>query len=408
MMNNDIKFNPQEENEKQYILRICGTKDKYDMTWQQVADVLNEALGNNFSESKYRKDYQIFQNGLKAHEKQIFSDEDYLKRIQEERRELEKERQKLYATKVEANRNLRQESRFELFYENIHDAIQALPMPNFLDTGYGIGGKEASEKEYVLTLADIHAGANFEVDGNKYSLSECERRFHELLKQTKHFVINNNIDKIHVVELSDTVQGILRVTDLQLNETSVVEAVVVISRLIAIFLNELSSVCNVEYYHVPTGNHSQTRPLGTKASEIATEDIEYVIGNYIKDMLSNNPMVNIHLNFGYDEIAIPIFNFNVIAMHGHTIKNVDNALKDMSVKYHKIIDYILMGHYHNGKTIPGCSHGSYDTEILMCPSFQGTDPYAFNKLGYSSKAACNIYIFDPVYGHTGTEKIILN
>lgn len=408
MMSDNIKYNPQEENEEQYIHRICSMKDSSGMTWKEIADIINQALGNNYTESAYRKRYQMFQNGLKACEKKIFTDDEYLQQIRDERRELEKERQKLYATKVESNRNLRQESRFELFYENIRDAIKTLPAPNILDIGYGTDGKEASEKEYVLALADIHAGANFEVDGNSYSLPECEQRFHRLLKSTKSFVLKNNIDKLHVVELADTVQGILRISDLQLNETTVVEAVVMVSRMIAIFLNELSSVCNVEYYHTPSGNHSQTRPLGTKASEIATEDVEYIIGNYIKDMLANNPLVNVHLNFGYDEITIPIFDFDVIAMHGHTIKSVDSALKDMSVKHHKLIDYILMGHYHNGKVVPGCSHGHYDTEVLLCPSFQGTDPYAFNKLGYSSKAACNIYIFDRIYGHTGTEKIILN
>ena len=407
-MNNDIKYNPQQENEDQFIFRICSMKDSSGMTWQEVADIINQALDNNYTESAYRKRYQMFQNGLKTCEKQVFSDDEYLQQIRAERRELEKERQKLYATKVEANRNLRQESRFELFYENVKHAIETLPMPNILDTGYGVGGKIASSKEYVLTLADIHAGANFQVDGNNYSLAECERRFYKLLFATKLFVCENSIDKLHVVELGDTVQGILRMSDLQLNETSVVEAVVIASRLIATFLNELSSVCNVEYYHAPSGNHSQTRPLGSKASEIATEDVEYVIGNYIKDMLANNPLVNVNLNFEQDEIVIPIFDFNVLAMHGHTVKNIDTALKDLSVKHHKIIDYIFMGHYHNGKLVPGCCHGSYDTEVLLCPSFQGTDPFAFNKLGYSSKAACNIYKFDSVYGHIGTEKIILN
>jgi hypothetical protein len=67
-----------------------------------------------------------------------------------------------------------------------------------------------------------------------------------------------------------------------------------------------------------------------------------------------------------------------------------------------------VGHWHNGKVIPGNEHGSYDTEVLMCPSFQGTDPYAFNKLGKSSKAACKMFIFDKKYGCTGTEKFILN
>lgn len=407
-MNDNMKFNPQQENEDQYIFRICDMKDVTAMTWQDVANIINQALGNNYTESAYRKRYQMFQNGLKTCEKQVFSDNEYLKKIQDERKELEKERQKLYATKVEANRNLRQESRFELFYENIKDAIQTLPMPRVLDTEYGMRNKHVSNSEYVLTIADIHAGANFNIDGNNYSLAECERRFWRLLLETKRFVCDNNIERLHVVELADTVQGILRMSDLQLNETSVVEAVVTISRLIAIFLNELSAVCNVEYYHAPSGNHSQTRPLGTKASEVATEDVEYIIGNYIQDMLVNNPLVNVHLNFDNNEIAVPIFDFNIVAMHGHTVKNIETALKDLSVKLHKIVDYIFMGHYHNGKVVPGCCHGNYDSEVLLCPSFQGTDPYAFNKLGYSSKAACNIYKFDPVYGHIGTEKIILN
>ena len=117
-MNNDIKYNPQQENEDQYIFRICSMKDSADMTWQEVADIINQALNNNYTESAYRKRYQMFQNGLKTCEEQVFSNDEYLQKVREERRELEKERQKLYATKVEATRNLRQESRFELFYEN--------------------------------------------------------------------------------------------------------------------------------------------------------------------------------------------------------------------------------------------------------------------------------------------------
>ena len=198
------------------------------------------------------------------------------------------------------------------------------------------------------------------------------------------------------------------ITDLKLNETSVVEATVMIARMIAVFLNELSAYCYIDYYHTPTSNHSQNRNLGSKASELALEDMEYVIGNYIHDMLINNNRVNVHLNNGYDYIEIPIFNFNILAMHGHTIKNLDTALKDLSATHRKLIDYIFVGHWHNGKVIPGNEHEHHDTEVLMCPSFQGTDPYAFNKLGLSSKAACKMFIFDRKYGCTGTEKFILN
>lgn len=39
------------------------------------------------------------------------------------------------------------------------------------------------------------------------------------------------------------------------------------------------------------------------------------------------------MNFGYEYIEIPIFDFKTIAMHGHTINNIDNVLKDLT--YHK-------------------------------------------------------------------------
>ena len=74
--------------------------------------------------------------------------------------------------------------------------------------------------------------------------------------------------------MGDDIQGILRLSDLQLNESSVVKATVFVAKTIARFLNDLSEYCFIDYYLCPTSNHSQTRPLGTKASEIASEDVE--------------------------------------------------------------------------------------------------------------------------------------
>lgn len=393
------------ENEDSYILRICSMKNERGWTWQDIADILNEALGHNFGESCYRKKVQQFNKMLEANEATIFTDDEYLKKIQTEKMDLEKERQKLYATKVEMQRVVRQNSRFELFYENVRDAITALPMPMIK---YTDDKRFLLSKEYLLTIADIHCGAQFDLPMNSYSIEECERRFGVLLNDVADYVKRNQISRLNVVSLSDDIQGILRVSDLQLNETSVVEATVVVSRLIANFLNELSTFCSIEYYHTPNSNHSQIRPIGTKASELATEDLEYIIGNYITDLLRNNTRINVHTNFGCDYIEIPIFDYNIIALHGHTIKNYETALKDLSALHRKMYDFVIVGHMHNAKQISGNENGGYDTEVLMCPSFQGTDPFAFNKLGKSAKAACKMFIFDPVYGCTGTEKFILN
>ena len=394
------------ETDEQYFCRICSMKESLGFTWMQMAEIFNDEFGCSMDNTTYRKRWAARKSAIEVDENDMHVKNNHLEEIKQAKHELEKERQKLYATKVEASRNLRQESRIELFYENIKSAIEVLPMPNIVVNSES--SSRRNNKTYLLGIADIQAGANFDIPNNKYSLSICEERFNKLLNCVAQYILDNNIFRLNVVGLGDTVQGILRLTDLKLNETSVVEATISIARMIACFLNQLSAFCRIDYYHVPSSNHGQTRPIGSKASELASEDMEYVIGNYIHDVLRENERVVVHLNYGCDYIDIPVFNFNVTAMHGHTIKNLDTALRDMSATRRKLIDYLVLGHYHNAKTIPGNEHDSHDTEVLMCPSFQGTDPYAFYKLGKSSKAACKMFIFDKKRGCTGTEKFILN
>ena len=396
----------QSETDEQYFYRVCKMKDALGFTWPQMAEIFNEEFGCNKGDTAYRKKWAAFQEVFNANMDKLVGESAYLDELRQAKYELEKERQKLYATKIEISRNIRQESRSELFYENIRDTLDVLDMPSIVagKSGYS----KSNDKKHVLAIADIQGGAKFKLPTNEYSLDVCEARFNKLLDMVIEYIDYHKLNEIHIVELGDSVQGILRLTDLKLNETSVVEAVITVSRLIAKFLNELSAHCYIEYYHTPTSNHTQNRNLGSKASELASEDMEYVIGNYIHDMLINNDRVSVHLNNGYDYIDLPIYDFNVMAEHGHAIKNLDTALKDRSMSRRKLLDYILVGHWHNGKVIPGNEHNNHDTEVLMCPSFQGTDPYAYNKLGLSSKAACKLFVFDKEYGCIGTEKFILN
>lgn len=403
-MNQSLK-RMENETDDQYFYRICKMKDLLGFTWPQMAEIFNNEFGCNKGDTAYRKKWAAFNEVLNANVDKIIGDNTYLNEIREATEKFEKERYKLEATKIEMHRGRRQSGRQELFYENVAKAIERLPMPEIVVKKKFEG---MDNKSYLLCIADIQAGANFDIPTNKYSLDICESRFNQLLESVVEYVLDRHIFHLKIAGLGDTIQGILRLTDLKLNETSVVEATVTVARMIAGFLNELSAYCDIDYYHVPSSNHAQNRPIGSKASELASEDMEYVIGHYIADMLLFNDRIKVHLNDGYDYIEIPIFNFNVMATHGHTIKNLDTALKDWSATHRKLIDYLIVGHWHNGKVIPGNEHEHHDTELLMCPSFQGTDPYAFYKLGLSSKAACKMFIFDNKYGCTGTEKFILN
>ena len=389
------------ETDEELIYRICEDKDQIG-SWQNVANIINELTSNDYGESTYRKKYQAFKKMLNANQSKFVDSDAQLKEIEIQKRELQKERNKLYATKTEYSRQIRQQSRFELFYENVANEISLYDVPNFryIDT-------LNQKNEYILSIADIHAGANFVTETNDYSFEEITKRFEKLYTDVVNFVLDKNISNLKVLCMGDDIQGILRLSDLQLNESSVVKATVFVAKTIARFLNDLSEYCFIDYYHCPTSNHSQTRPLGTKASEIASEDVEYVICNYIKDVLVNNSRIIPHMNFGYEYIEIPIFDFKTIAMHGHTINNIDNVLKDLT--YHKKTFYttVFLAHYHAAKMGTVGEMSDTDCEVIVCPSFVGSCPYS-ETLMKGAKPSCCIDGYDKKYGHVETYKFILN
>lgn len=390
------------ENENAYIHRICERKDTIG-TWKDVAEVLNKELGHSWDESAYRKRYQAFKQMLEDNKEQFSDIDAQIETLEKLKEDIQKERYKLQATKIEKARQDRLDSRFELFYENIEKAKEYLDMPK-LHVGEVVA---TPNKEYILLMGDEHFGAHFKTDKNEYSIEIFKERLNRVLNETIDFVSKNGIEKLKVVSVGDSLQGEIHLTDIKLNEIPVVEALVMYSRLIANFLNELSAYCKVEYIHVGEANHTQTRPLGTKANELAYEDLEKVIGSYISDLLIANSRVTVNVETERDYTFFKIFNFNCCALHGHKIKNRQNAIKDLSNQHRIMFDYVFMGHYHSQAEYVVGDDKHHNLKCLISPSFIGSDPYA-EGLCLSSKASVQILEFDPVYGHTGTKNIILN
>lgn len=393
------------EDENHFIYRVCQQKDNIG-TWEDVADLLNAELGYDYGESAYRKKFSYFEHIYNSNLDELTTGAaEQLKSLKDE---IKTERLKLQALKLSDNREMRQNSRFDLFYEQICDSIKALNDKPILDRAPRTSDVvEKSKDEYVLCIADIHYGANFETPTNKYSREEAAKRLRQLLVDTLEYAADHKIDTMHVLSLGDTIQGLLRYTDLKLNEAPVVQSVVEVGRLLAQFLDALSRVCHIKYYHVPTANHTQTRPLGSKASEIATEDMERVVYAIIEESLKNNFEVETYSNFGGDRISFNVAGFECVATHGHTIKNVDTALRDVSNKDRVFYDYLFIGHDHKGMIIPAGESGDHNLELIACPSIVGTDPYA-DSLLVGSKAAARMCRFNKEHGHIEDRLFILN
>lgn len=391
------------ESDEEVIYRICMAKEEIG-TWQEVANALNNILGNEYTESKYRKQFQAFNKIMNANSNKILQGNDYAEDLENTRKELHKERIKLQTLNIERNRLDREEARQELFYEHVGAVCEALPVPEFVPLA-----NHTDNMNYVLTIADVHYGADFKTINNEYSREIAKQRFEYLAARVQKFVEDKHIKKLWVVSLGDMLQGILRVSDLRLNDTSLVKCLVEISRLISSFLNEISKYVSVEYYHTGRANHTQLRCLGTKASALPEEDLEYVLGNYIYDALSNNNRVNVHLQdepMGF--IDIELSNNNTLcAMHGHQIRNFENAIKDIEALTGRYYSALLLGHYHSGKEMPVQEGDFGDKEVLISSSFIGSDPYS-ESIFKGTKAACKIYGFNGGEGHVESYKIILN
>lgn len=390
------------ERKLSYIKRITENKDVLDLDYSEWANLI---CGKQYSSENARKAYYIVKPMLDSLEEETINninDNELLDELTMKKIEIEKERKKLQATKSEYNKYLRVDSRFELFYENIRESIQVIEVPEL----YPIE-KVYNNKHSVLNFSDVHYGSKFKGINNEYSREICKQRFEKLLGETIDYVKENNITDLTIINNGDSLQGMLRLSDLKANEIPVVEALVEFSQLMASFLNQLSSHVNIKYYHVNSANHMELRLLNSKAGEMATEDMEKIIINYIGDMLLNNPRIYIHREMKFDFVELDILGFNIVALHGHQVKNIKNFIRDISQRQRRFYDYAILGHFHGGMNLTVGESDINNIEVLVSPSFVGSCTYA-DSLMVGGKAMAKIYEFEENKGLVVTRNIILN
>lgn len=391
------------ESELGYKARLYRNKLELGLNNKEINEIINKELNIDLAESSNRCTASAYNQGwqeaIDKYANESKNDE-YLRELEEKKLEIEKERKKLQATKIEYNRNLRVESRKELLYENIKDAKDRLPLPEFYDIPTDeIGGS------YFLLWTDLHYGAEFISENNSYSREECKNRLEKLTFKVKNMCIEKGISNLYIGGLSDDIQGLLRITDVQINDIPVVESVVEVSRLIASILNSISEVSNVTYYHTMASNHSQTRPI-TGKSDLIKEDLEVIIGNYIKDLVSNNNRIDVVLS-EKDYHSITIEGQNILLMHGHQTKSIKDTIKNYSMLHRKFYDIAFLGHYHAGQQMSVGESDNGNTEIFVIPSIVGSDPYS-DSLKVGAKSMAKMFKIEQGNGVTENYTFVLN
>lgn len=398
-----MEYNKREnESDEELIYRICLEKDKIG-TWQDVADILNKILNNEYTESKYRKQFQAFQKILDANESKILDSDKYLEEIKIQKRELAKERVKLQTEKLEYNRWIREDARDELFEEKVINAIKEnlnkTPIPRNIEY-------EEEEIGGQLNIADCHFGKDFKIYGlfdeviNEYSPEIFYDRMEKLYNETLEIVKENNLKVLHINNLGDEVEGFIRHSQIWTLRYGAIESAVLFGNYIGNWLKELSRNVNI-IYNYTSGNHDEYRILDGRKGEHLCENAQLITKNNILLINKDNPNFKLKENKSgliFDNIV----GFNFLGIHGE-VKNLKEAIDSYQEIYKTKIDYLLAGHkHHNEYCNCGVKRG-----VIGVSSIMGNEDFSM-KIRESSDASASLLIYKKGKGKVKDYTIILN
>lgn len=392
------------ESPKEYKLRLCRQKEQYNLSWNAIAEILNEEFDSDYAAGTVRTWFKWYNEGYMDRSKEQAVNDNVLDEFEEKLREIELEKKKKQTVAIEYNKILREEARRQMIVEEIRGSISRVEAPPFTPVTVS---ERTSNKSYILGISDIHFGKAFTSVNNTYNEEIFYDRMHQLLQEVVQLCYAEHIESLIVLNVGDSVEGMaLRVSQIQSLEMGFIDMVIRFSRFMVSWLNELSRYVRIEYHHVPSANHTELRPLGTKAGQFPKEDMERVIQVYIHDMLENNDRITVHTH-EQDYARFKIFDFVCYAKHGHQVKNLKTYLRDLSMLHREFVDYLFVGHYHY-QYVQTVSEGILsNSQMIMFPSIMGSDEFS-DLLVTGSKAGASLLMFEEGVGRKMIYDFILN
>lgn len=408
-MNEDVNLTKApDESELQYIWRMCSMKDAgvVELTWTELADILNKALVEDESEylteSAYRKKYQQ----AKLFYEEVFSkmvSDEYHRKIVEDTRTLIKERYKVSTEKLEYHRWLREDARDELFEEKVIDTI--IKYANISNPPQRIEvthGKRAG----VLCLADCHFGKEYKIYGlfneviNEYSPEVFYSRMEQIYNETLEIIKKEGLSVLHIYNLGDSVEGFIRNSQLWSLRWGVIDSATIFGNYMGDWLYKLSEKVSI-VYHQTDGNHDELRLLDGKKGQHLCESAGKIVKNCIILKNEKNP------NFKYVEnktglIFDTVCGYNILGIHGE-VKDLSQAIKDFDNIYDVKISYLIAGHKHHAE-FKNCG---VRKGCIGVGSIVGSDEFSMT-LRQSADATANFIVFEEGKGKVDEHTYVLN
>ena len=407
---------PEIETDEEYEIRICGLKDEFDLSWDDIAAIINTELGQNYTESRYRKMWKAYCLGVKntaiqkrprnKQEGEYLTYDNNISKTEEEKStefsdyiqqkiELQKERVKVSDERIQANAYIRALAREETIKEIALECAKEMNSKKMLEAPRAIecfGGNAA-----ILQLSDIHYGLIVDNYWNKYNPDIAKEKIAQLRDKVIKYCKLNDVSDLYITELGDAIAGRIHETIRYQSRFDVITQIMQISEIIAEMITDLAQYFNIHYYCC-LDNHSRLEP--NKKAALDLESLARIIPWYLKERVGDFVEVNDN-KYGEDIITFKCKGFNIAGCHGDKdspIKIVDN----LSMMTRENFDMVLTAHLH---------HFSADEKnqilVISNPSILSTDDYSKN-LRLSSKSAQNLIIVSDENVMECLYRIVLN
>lgn len=337
--------------------------------WKEIAPFVNEELFGE-DESQYR-DESAYRKGAKYardyFEAGVFGagEDEYYQKLQNEKREIQKEKQKVSDERVELKRLIRQEARKESYVDMIKRIICENVEPINMPVHYTMFD---SETDLLIHFTDVHTGIEINNWKNVFNEEVLKQRVEKYTSDILNIRELHQSQNAHIV-IGEVISGLIH-NNLRLqNNMDLMEQFKCVSELISAMLVKLANNFNHIYVYTTQGNHS--RIVAKKEDALDGENMDILLPFYLKARLQNIENVSICDNTIEPEIAM--FNIrgnNVFAAHGHKDRPV-NVVQNFTMMFGVKPDIVLLGHRHtNGLTTV------FDTKVIESGCVSGTDAYA--------------------------------
>lgn len=362
------------ESENKYIIRLGDLKSSglIDMTWTELAEILNKELREDpteyFSESAYRKRYSLFHQFKEEFGNSAESaDAEELKEL---RRELEKERIKVRDERNEYRRLLREEARKESYQEQFIREVTSVAGETKLayEDNARFHGTIHSDNDLVITLSDIHCGIEINNFWNTYNEDVLKKRLNHYLDRIFSIQLTHGSENAYILIseiLSGSIRNVLRIE----NNLDVIDQFLVVTQYLAEFLAALSYRFNTVNVYVAPGNHSRMTPK--KEDNLPHENLDNLVIPFLEAKLQDYENVSFHANDIEQGIAMfSVRNKNIAFVHGDLDKP-ENVVENLENLVGIRFPIVFTGHRHTNGFWTKNNH-----KVIQTGCLSGTDSYA--------------------------------